>query len=119
MTEVIKTECDRLKKVAKEGKAVLELGKPIFSLLRSELTELIEWYTWETDNQKGLNLDKETKWRSIAMNRGAIPLLYKQWTPELESELQVLKEKDIKIGDTDFPRIFVVNNMELSAAVDH
>ena len=45
MTEVIKTECDRLKKVAKEGKAVLELGKPISALLRSELTELIEWYT--------------------------------------------------------------------------
>ena len=53
------------------------------------------------------------------MNRGAIPLLYKQWTPELESELQVLKEKDIKIGDTDFARSVVVKKMYLSAAADH
>ena len=34
-TEVRKTECDRLEKVAKEGKAVLELGKPIYDLLKS------------------------------------------------------------------------------------
>ena len=30
-----------------------------------------------------------------------------------------MKEKDIKIGDTDFDRSVVVKNMELSAAVDN
>ena len=53
------------------------------------------------------------------MNRGAIPLLYKQWTPELESELQAMKENYIKIEDTAFPRSVVMNKMVLSAAADH
>ena len=53
------------------------------------------------------------------MNRYAIPLLYKQCTPELESEIKVLKEKYINIGDTAFDQSVVVKNMELSAAADH
>ena len=117
--EVRKIECARLEKVVEEGKAVLELGKPISALLKSELTKLLEWYTGETDKQKGLKLEKETNWRAIAMNMDAIPLLYEQWTPELESDLQVLKEKDIKIGDTDFAWSVVVKKMELSASADH
>ena len=53
------------------------------------------------------------------MNRDAIPLLYEKWTPELESELQVLKEKYIKIGDTAFARSVIVKKMELSNTADH
>ena len=34
VTEVRKTECACLEKLSKEGKAVLELGKPIYALLK-------------------------------------------------------------------------------------
>ena len=78
---VRKTECAWLEKVSKEGKAVLELGKPISALLKSELTKMLECYTGDTDEQQGLKSEKDTKWREIAMNRNAIPLLYEQWTP--------------------------------------
>ena len=64
--EVRKTECAWLEKVAKEGKAVLELGKPISALLKSELTKLLEWYTGETYKQQGSKSEKETRWRAIA-----------------------------------------------------
>ena len=37
----------------------------------------------------------------------------------IKIELQVLKEKDIKIGDTDFSHSVVVKKMELSAPPDH
>ena len=79
-TEVRKTECAQPEKVAEEGKAVLELGKPISAPLQSESTKLLERYTGETDKKQGLKSEKETKWRAIAMNRDAIPLLYNQWT---------------------------------------
>ena len=64
-----------IEKVAEEGKAVFELGKPISTLLKTELTKLLEWYTGETDKQQGLNEDKETKWRAITMNRDDTTLL--------------------------------------------
>ena len=53
------------------------------------------------------------------MNRDANPLLYEQWKPGLVSELQVLKEKYIKIGDTTFARNVVVKKMEFTTAADH
>ena len=80
MVEVRNTEYARLEKVAEEGKAVLELGKPISAPLKSESTMLLERHTGETDKKQGLKSEKETKWRAIAMNRDAIPLLYNQWT---------------------------------------
>ena len=107
----------QLEKIEREGKAILDLQKPISDLKAPELELLLFWYGKPKSSQ-GLKPAKVASWTKIVADNTPPPS-YEKWTPENEAELEQLKTMDISMGDTAFGRLLGVRKRELHAAVDH
>ena len=92
------------------------MGKPTSALLDPELGALLLWHTKEAKSAQGLKAAKLIKWNTI-FAEGTQPHLLESWTNENEAEIERLKKKDIKMGDTAYGRLVALKKKELTAAL--
>ena len=92
------------------------MGKPTFVFLDTELGALLLWYTKEAKSAQGLKAAKLIKWNTIVAEGNQPPLL-ESWTTENEADIERLKKKYIKIGDTAYGQIVALKKKELTAAL--
>ena len=92
------------------------MGKPTSALLDTELGALLLWYTKDTKSAQGLKDANMIKCNTIVPEGNQPPLL-ESWTTEKETALERLKKKDIKIGDTAYGQLVVLNKKEMTVAL--
>ena len=88
-----------IEKIEEKGQDILALGKPTSVFLDPELGALLIWYTKQAKHAKVLKAANLIKWNTIVAE-GTQPHLLESWTTENEAELEQLKKKDVKTGDT-------------------
>ena len=103
-------------KIEQEGQAILRLEKPVSQLRDPELATLLLWFTKESKGAQGLKTAKLAKWSAIVAAGTPAPATDK-WTLENEAELERLRRKDIKMGDTAYGRLLAQKKKELTAAL--
>ena len=90
--------------------------KPTSAFLDPELGAFLFWYTKEAKSAQILKAAKLIKWNMI-VPEGTQPPLFEIWTTDNEAELERLKKKDIKMEETEYSRLVVLKNKELTVSL--